>query len=537
MAVLRYLDESGQLQIRSLDTEHFVIGRASTCQLILADDMISREHLRIDLESGGRFRIRDLGSRNKAFINGELTTETLLTSGDIIRVGDYVFEYLDGESAPERVPLDFLTPDREDPPHCDWLRLKAPLSLPIRQIEKLSQLASDQPLTARMEDIANAALGQFVLDLQAERGFIALRGEDKTDLRPLAHRALLRRSGGSMTPVSQSFMFAPVLQGVAGRYPQTSGQISSKLGYANTAVVAPLTVRGEPIGVLYLDRPSAKKPFTSADLQYCMAAGAQIGAMLAASTRKLARSAAREGAAWMTAIRRVQGALSNPVPSSDTFEVGMKLFPGRTRCGDFADVVHIDEQRCAAIVIDGGGHGITGIAQASAIRMAFRAALTVSDESVMDPGGIFGAINEMVAPQRARQIVPCIYVGIDMSAGKLVYVNAGGPPPLLMVAPGRLVTLDQMSLVLGVDPDYLHEATRVDLPEVFRVVCHTDGFTEATSAAGEPLGDQRLHEVLLDRDSFVSAEEIASKVGNAWTTHLAGAHPDDDALVLVVARG
>lgn len=537
MAALRYLDTSGQLQIRTLDTEHFVIGRASTCQLVIADDMISREHLRIDLESEGRFRIRDLGSRNRTHVNGELTTETLLTPGDIIRVGDYVFEYLDDASAPERIDLEFLTPDRTEPPNSEWVKLKAPLSLTIQQIEQLSQLFGDQPLTARAEDIAHAAIGEIILDLQAERGLIALRGEGKTDLRPLAHRALKRPVSGSMTPVSQSFVFAPLLQGVAGRYPQTSGQINTKLGYAVTGIVAPLTFRGDVIGILYVDRPSSKRPFTSANLQYCVAAGAQIGAMLAGASRKLVRSAAREGAAWMTTLRRVHGALSKSVTSTDAFEAAMKCYPGRARCGDFGDVVHLDEQRCCAIVIDGGGHGITGIVQASAIRMAVRAALSVSDEGLMDPGTIFNAVNQIVAPTRTRQILPCTYVGIDMSVGKLVYINAGGMAPLLMVAPGRLVTLDQSSLVLGVDPDYLYEATRVDLPEVFRVVCHTDGLTEATSAAGEALGDQRLHEVLLDRDSFTSAGDVLARIGNAWTSHLAGAYPDDDALVLVVSRG
>jgi serine phosphatase RsbU (regulator of sigma subunit) len=537
MAALRYLDESGQLRIATLDSEHFVIGRAATCQLALADDMISREHLRIDLESEGRFRIRDLGSRNKTYINGELTTEKLLTSGDIIRVGDHVFEYLDDMSVPERIDLECLTPDRTEPPNCEWIKLKVPLSLTVSQIEQLSQLVSDQPLTARAEDIADAALGQVVLDLQADRGLIALRGEGKTDLRPLAHRALKRPPSGSMTPVSQSFVSAPLLQGVSGRYPQTSGQISTKLGYAATGVVAPVTFRGEVIGIVYVDRPAAKKPFTSTNLQYCIAAGAQIGATLAASARKLARSAAREGTAWMTTLRRVHRALALPVASTDSFDVAMKCYPGRARCGDFGDVIHLDEQRCCTIVVDGGGHGITGVAQASAVRMAVRAALSASDETLMDPGSVFNAINRMVAPLRTRQILPCAYVGIDMATGKLVYINAGGPPPLLMVAPGRLVTMDQSSLVLGVDSDYLYEATRVDLPEAFRVVCHTDGLTEATNSAGEPLGDRRLHEVLLDRDTFASAGEVLTRVGSAWATHLSGAHPDDDALILVIARG
>ncbi|MCH8828700.1 MAG: SpoIIE family protein phosphatase, partial [Planctomycetes bacterium] len=132
---------------------------------------------------------------------------------------------------------------------------------------------------------------------------------------------------------------------------------------------------------------------------------------------------------------------------------------------------------------------------------------------------------------------PFAFVGIDMSSGKLAYINAGGKPPLLMVAPGRLVTLDQVSLVVGVDVDYIYQTTHVDLPEAFRVVCCTDGLTEATSAAGEALGDQRLHETLLERDSFTSASDVIAAISSAWTAHMAAAQPEDDALALVVARG
>jgi pSer/pThr/pTyr-binding forkhead associated (FHA) protein len=537
MGALRYLDDAGRLQTKLLDSEHFLIGRAPTSQLILDSDMISREHLRIDLESNGRHRIRDLGSRNKTYVNGELITETLLTGGDIIRAGDRVLEFLDDATKPDAPDLEFLTPDRAEPPDCEWVKLKAPLSLTIGQIEQLAQLIGDQPLTARAEDIAGAALGQIILDLQAERGLIALKGEGKTDLRPLVHRALKRPPGGSLTPASQSFVLAPVLQHVAGRYPQTAAQLNAKLGYAVTAVVAPLTYRGDVVGVLYVDRPSSKKPFTTAAIQYIIASGALVGALLAESSRKLSGAAAREGAAWMTTIRRVQAAVSAPVAGSDAFDVAMKCFPGRMRCGDFATVIHLDERRCGIVVVDGGGHGIGGIVQANAILTAVRTAVAVSEDALMDPAGMFNAMNQLLASSKARQVLPSVYVGIDMASGKLTYVNAGGMPPLLMVGAGRLVTLDQPSLVLGVDVDYVFAATRVDLPEAFRIVCYTDGLVEAASAGGEALGEQRLHDALLDRDAFSDAAGIVTRIGNTWNSHLASAQADDDALVLVLSRG
>jgi len=537
MAVLRYIDDAGQLQTKSVEAEAFLLGRATTCQLVLIDDTISREHLRIDREDGGRFRVRDLGSRNKTFVNGELITETLLNSGDIIRAGARVVEFLDDTPSRDRIDLEFLTPDRTEPPGSQWIRPKTPLSLTSAQVEQIALLCGDPAVLTRAEDIAEAAVGQVLLDLQAERGLIALRGDEKTELRPLAHRALKRPSGGSMTPVSQSFILAPILQGVAGRYPQAVGDINTKLGYAAAALVAPLTFRSEVIGVLYVDRPIPKKPFSPADLQYAQAAGAHVGALVADASRRLVRSASRESAAWMSALRRMQHALTTPTTASDSFDVAVACYPGRSRCGDFGDLIHLDEQRCAIVVIDGGGQGMAGLAQAAAIRTAIRTGLALAPAALLDPTAMFASISDMIARSQARKVVPCTFIGIDLSAGRLVYVNAGGQPPLLMLGPGRLVTLDQSSLVLGVAPDQPFTVATANLPATFRIVCHTDGLTEGGNSAGEPLSDQRVHEALLDREAFAAPAAVLAKIDAAWKAHLAGAHAEDDALVIVVGRG
>lgn len=537
MAYLRYLDGNGRIQTRALDVDHFLIGRAETCQLAFDSDMVSREHARIDLERGGRFRLRDLDSRNRTYVNGELITETLLMPGAVIRVGEFVVEFVDDAAAPERVELDFLTPDRTEPADSDWLRIKSPLSLTLGQIEQLAQLLGEQALTARAEDIADTALGQIVLELQAERGLIAIRGESKTSLRPIAQRGFKRAAGATLTPVSQSFLFAPVLQQVAGRYPKAAAQLNTKAGYAVTAVVAPLTSRGEVIGVVYADRVSAKKPFPSTAAPYAAAAGALVGATLTDAVLKLMRSAGREGGAWLSTVRRLQASMTIPPGEGFGFDAAIRRFPGRLQCGDFGTVISLDEQRCAVLVLDGGGHGISGIAQSAAMQLAIQTALSVSDDTLSDLAGVFNALNQHIAASAARQIVPCTLVGIDLAAGKLSYVNAGGMPPTLMIAPGRLVTLDQSSLVLGIDPDYMYQATRVDLPESFRLICFTDGLVEAASAAGQAFGDQRLNETLLGRGEFGSAEILLNAVTSAWTTHLTGAQAADDALIVVVARG
>jgi len=537
MAALRFLDDAGRIQTSVLDSEHFVIGRAPSCQLVLDSDMISREHLRLDLAGEGRFRIRDLGSRNKTFVNGEQINETLLNPGDIIRAGDRVLEFLDDAVSHDRIALDFLTPQRAEPPDCEWVKLKAPVSLTVAQLEQLAQLVGDQPLLARPEDVASAALSSIVHDLQADRGFLALRGEGKNELYPIAHRALKRTAGVPFTPVSQAFAVAPLVQQAAGRYPQSAGDLDVKLGYAVTAVVAPLTARGEVVGVLYVDRPASRKPFPASALQYCLAAGATLGASLSESTRKLARSAVREGAAWMTTIRRLQALFTNVVPQSDSFDCTVSCFAGKVRCGDFATVVALDRQRCFVVVLDGGGRGVAGIAQCHAVQSAIRATVAAAPGVLMDPAGVFNTLNQMIAASPARQVLPCLYAAIDTTVGKLAYINAGGASPMLLGGHGRVVGLDKTSLVLGVDKDYSYELNRVDLPDAFRLICVTDGFVESVNAGGEPMGDQRIRQTLVELEDLPSAAEILSKIGETWSAHMGGSTGDDDALALVLGYG
>ena len=537
MSELRYLNEAGFLESVTLGATPTVIGRAASCQIVLDSEMISREHARVEVEPDGRFKIRDLGSRNKTLVCGQQIAETILDYGDIIRVGDRVLEYLDDRWDRKKPDLDFLTPDREEPPHCEWLKIKTPFSLTGKQVERLSRLQAGNRVTARPEDVAEGALVQAIIEFGAERGFVALRGDGKRDLRPIAQRGLTRHARGSLVPVSQSFVFSAVLQSVAGRYPMTTGQVDSKSGYAATALVAPLTYQGDILGLIYIDRPATKKPFPDGNTAHFAAVGAYLGSLMAETARRLSESATREGAAWIATAQRLQASLDGRPEDGEGFEVRTKRFPGRARCGDVWDVIHLGEGRTVVVMIDAGGHGVIGLAQAAAIRGSIRTALAASDETVTDPAPMFGSLNAMIASSPTRQVVACTYVAVDLASGRMTYINAGGMPPLLMVAAGRLITLDQPSLVLGVDSSYEYQASTVDFPEPCRLVCFSDGLAEATNSGGDAVGSEHIHEALLQQEAFAEPDAAVEALSKLITTHLAGAEPDDDASILVIGRG
>ena len=77
---------AGLLETQGLVDAHLLIGRSSTCQLVLADDTVSRRHAELFLD-GGRWLLRDLGSANGTWVNGRRVVEAEVRPGDIVHLG------------------------------------------------------------------------------------------------------------------------------------------------------------------------------------------------------------------------------------------------------------------------------------------------------------------------------------------------------------------------------------------------------------------------------------------------------------------
>ena len=78
-------------QVIPIIGNRFVIGRADDCNLKPRSELISRYHCEIFLEDGEAF-VRDMGSKNGVFLNGNQTTETHpLKNGDALTIGPLEF--------------------------------------------------------------------------------------------------------------------------------------------------------------------------------------------------------------------------------------------------------------------------------------------------------------------------------------------------------------------------------------------------------------------------------------------------------------
>jgi hypothetical protein len=124
---------------------------------------------------------------------------------------------------------------------------------------------------------------------------------------------------------------------------------------------------------------------------------------------------------------------------------------------------------------------------------------------------------------------------LDVAGGRLSWLNAGHPQPLLIRAGGTIEAPESPPRIpLGLGPDPIVEVEAV-LDPGDRLLLHSDGVVEGRDAGGSPFGVERLRD-LVTGNPGVDLHELAATLVAASLTHQGG-ETRDDATVLLVAQG
>ena len=205
---------------------------------------------------------------------------------------------------------------------------------------------------------------------------------------------------------------------------------------------------------------------------------------------------------WIETVRRTRtstagselvAALLPPLTAGvDTFVVSGLLAPADDLGGDIFDY-SLSPTSVSLAVFDAMGHGISAGIVAAAAVSSYRAARRAGH----DLHAQAAAVDRTVAALFPDAFVTAILAELDLVAGRIVYLNAGHPEPLLLRA-GRVITPlhggRRVPLGLGVQPADAGCATlgEAGLEPGDCLALYTDGVTEARAADGGFYGDQRL---------------------------------------------
>jgi sigma-B regulation protein RsbU (phosphoserine phosphatase) len=191
----------------------------------------------------------------------------------------------------------------------------------------------------------------------------------------------------------------------------------------------------------------------------------------------------------------------------------------------------LDGTTAQLVILDAVGRGLrAGLACAvalAAIRATRNAGKGLDDQA----RAADAALTEQFTDTR---FATALLAELDLETGRLRYLNAGHPAPLLLRR-GRFVRelATRGRMPLGIDDPSAVVAEQVLEPDD-RLLLYTDGVTEARTPAGDRFGVDRLVDLAEQHESAgLPAPETLRRLAHAVVDHQSGAPTDDATLMLV----
>ena len=181
-----------------------------------------------------------------------------------------------------------------------------------------------------------------------------------------------------------------------------------------------------------------------------------------------------------------------PFPDRKEFDIYASMSPAKEVGGDFYDFFMIDDDHLALVIADVSGKGVP-----AALFMVIAKTLIKSRSLVSgscSPAEILANVNNQLCENNATSMFVTVWLGImEISTGKVVAANAGHEFPALRKANGQFELLkDRHGFVLAGMEGSRYREYEFTVEEGGTLFVYTDGVAEATSAANELFGNERL---------------------------------------------
>ena len=396
----------------------------------------------------------------------------------------------------------------------------------------LRQLGRDLQTTIDLETLLSRTITTLAEALLARRSAIVVFGG--TPIVRWAGEAappdVERRVAATVAGIREGAATLRLADRIEGLDAEGQAFLAGELG---VALLVPLTWRDERVGMILLGEKVLGTDYTSEDEHLLGSLAAQVSVSLQNALLLRDRLQVARIEEEMNLARDIQRAsLLSEFPAMPHCEMHALYLPSRHVGGDFYDVVRTADGSHLVAIADVSGKGMP----AALLSAMLQASLRTQARSVTALSEILRNINSLLYHSTgSHQFATFFLARVDGEHLELSFSNAGHNWPVIVRKNGERVLLETGGPILGILEGVDFEEAQVPLVPGDVMVLYTDGVSEATNAAGELFGEERLYALLEGMPAGLCARDIAERLLAEVRGFLDGVDPQDD-ITRVVLR-
>ena len=225
-----------------------------------------------------------------------------------------------------------------------------------------------------------------------------------------------------------------------------------------------------------------------------------------------------------------------PFPDKTEFEIYATMEAAKEVGGDFYDFYMVDENHLVVTIADVSGKGIPAALFMMTSKTVLKNFIMMAN-TADDLAAAMTLANQQLCQNNEEMMFVTVFLAmLDLQTGKLIYVNGGHNPPLIL-HDGKYEYLPKNTKrvpPLGVRAKTQYEQQTLQMSEGDVLYMYTDGVTEAENVEKELYSNERLEEFLNSTDKNLPLDKLLAEVRQSIKNHAGDAQQSDDITMLAL---